>query len=109
MNRDRLATGLLLLPALIVAAVESCILRPAGALLDWLHRVPVMQRMHRRLAALPPGVALPLFLVPEAASRAATLAASSNGQDFGTLFRSVSDIRRKLWTGRCLVNRHVHI
>jgi hypothetical protein len=76
MNRDRIATGLLLLPALIVAAVESCILRPAGALLDWLHRVPVMRRMHQRLAALPPGVALPLFLVPEAASRAGWLASA---------------------------------
>jgi hypothetical protein len=35
-----------------------------------------MQRLHQRLARLPPGVALPLFLVPEAASRAGWVASA---------------------------------
>jgi hypothetical protein len=70
MTRDHVVNSLLLIPALLVVAVEACVLRPASALLDGLHRVPLIQRLHHRLARLPPGVALPLFLVPEAASRA---------------------------------------
>jgi hypothetical protein len=76
MSRDRLVNSLLLVPALVVVAVEACVLRPATVLLDWLHRVPLMHRLHNRLAQLPPGVALPLFLVPEALSRAGWLASA---------------------------------
>jgi hypothetical protein len=76
MSRDRIVNSLLLIPALVVVAVEACFLRPAGAFLDWLHRLPKVKRLHERLAQLPPGVALPLFLVPEAASRAGWLASA---------------------------------
>jgi hypothetical protein len=76
MIRNRLANGLLLAPAFIVVVVEVFVVRPAVAALNRIHRVAVLQRLHRRLARLPPGVALPLFLVPEAASRAGWLASA---------------------------------
>jgi hypothetical protein len=76
MSRERLINSLLVVPAVLVVAVEACIVRPAGAVLDALHRVPVMQRLHQRLTRLPPGAALPLFLVPEAASRAGWVASA---------------------------------
>lgn len=41
----------------------------AGAVLRRAERVAALQRLQRRLAGLPPALALPLFLVPEAASR----------------------------------------
>ena len=70
MRRNRLADGLLFLPAMAAVLVEALVLRPLGALLDRLQCVPALRRLQQRLAGLPPGVALPLFLVPEAASRA---------------------------------------
>ena len=76
MTRDRVVNSLLLILALLVVAVEFCVLHPAGALLDRLHRLPLIQFLHQRLGRLPPGVALPLFLVPEAASRAGWLASA---------------------------------
>jgi hypothetical protein len=76
MSRNRLINSLLIVPAFLVVIVETCVLRPAGVLLDGLHRVPVMQRLHLRLTRLPPGAALPLFLVPEIASRAGWVASA---------------------------------
>ena len=73
MRRDRVLDGLLVIPAILVVLGEDYVVRPAAALLDRVHRVPVLQRLHRRLARLPPGAALPLFLIPEAASRAGWL------------------------------------
>ena len=76
MRRDRVLDGLLIGPAILVVAIENTLVRPAAALLERVHRIPVLQRLHRRLARLPPGVAVPLFLIPEAASRAGWFASA---------------------------------
>ncbi len=76
MCRDRLVNALLLVPAFTVVMAEDLVVRPIGNALNRIHRVGVLQRLHQRLGRLPPGVALPLFLVPEVASRAGWLASA---------------------------------
>jgi hypothetical protein len=76
MSRDRLVNALLLVPALVVVLAEDFVLRPIRRGLSRVYRVGVLQRLHQRLARLPPGVALPLFLIPEAASRAGWVASA---------------------------------
>ena len=76
MRRDRLLDALLLPPAILVVLAEEGIVRPFAAVLDRVHQVGPLQRLHHRLSRLPPGVALPLFLIPEAASRAGWLASA---------------------------------
>jgi hypothetical protein len=70
MRHDRVLDGLLVIPAILAVAIEDYAIRPAVALLTRIHRIPILQRLHHRLARLPPGVALPLFLIPEITSRA---------------------------------------
>ena len=76
MCRARVVDALLWLPAILVVAVEHGVWRPVRGVLSRLHRIEALRRLHDRLAALPPGAALPLFLVPEGASRAGWLASA---------------------------------
>ncbi len=69
MRRNRLADALLLIPVLLAVLAQDVLWRAASALLNGVRRLGPLQRLHVRIARLPPGVALPLFLVPEAASR----------------------------------------
>jgi hypothetical protein len=76
MSRKRVVDGLLTPIALVAALIVEFVWRPLRVLLDRVHRVERLQRLQRRLARLPPGTALPLFLVPEAASRAGWVASA---------------------------------
>jgi hypothetical protein len=76
MGHNRLVDTLLWVPAIIVVAADMLVCRPIHALFDRVWRINRLQRLNRRLATLPPGVALPLFLIPEAASRAGWLASA---------------------------------
>ena len=76
MRRDRVLNGLLMVPAILVVVIEDYAIRPAAALVERAHRVAILQRLHHRLARLPPGVALPLFLIPEITSRAGWFASA---------------------------------
>jgi hypothetical protein len=69
MRRNRLADALLLIPVLLAVLVEDVLWRAASTVLGGVRRLGPLQRLHVRVARLPPGVALPLFLVPEVASR----------------------------------------
>lgn len=76
MSRDRLVDAILIVPAFVVVVIEDYGLRPTIRAAHWFHRVSRLERLHRRLAKLPPGAALPLFLIPEAASRAGWFASA---------------------------------
>lgn len=76
MCRARVVDAVLWLPAILAVAVEHAVLRPMHGMLSRLQRIGLLRRLHARLAALPPGTALPLFLVPEGASRAGWLASA---------------------------------
>lgn len=76
MRRNRLADAFLLIPALLAVLAEDVLWRAVSALLRWVRRLGPLQRLHARISRLPPGVALPLFLVPEAASRGGWLASA---------------------------------
>ena len=75
MQRLRFTDRLLLPPALLAVLVAD---RLWPAIRTWGMRVArwgPLARLHRRVSRLPPGVALPLFLVPEACSRLGWVAA----------------------------------
>lgn len=76
MSRDRFVDAILIVPAFVAVVVEDYGLRPAIRAAHWFHRASRLERLHRRLAKLPPGAALPLFLIPEAASRAGWFASA---------------------------------
>ena len=76
MCRDRVANALLLGPAVLVVLLDGFVIRPAVRIVARVQRVSLLQRWQRRLSKLPPGVALPLFLIPEAASRAGWVASA---------------------------------
>ena len=65
MRPHRILRTLLLPLAWVAGATEHAV----GAVLRRAERIAPLQRLHRRMAGLPPTLALPLFLVPEAASR----------------------------------------
>lgn len=65
----RPADTILLALAFVTVHAQDTLWRPARELARRAWRLGPLQRLHQRLARLPPGVALPLFLVPEAASR----------------------------------------
>ncbi|MEJ1977590.1 MAG: hypothetical protein WDN49_17260 [Acetobacteraceae bacterium] len=70
MRRNRLVDALLML-----AMQPACQMWRGGrAALRALQRWGPLQRLHARVGLLPPALALPLFLVPEAASRAGWVA-----------------------------------
>ena len=69
MRGTRFADALLLVPVLLAVLVQDVLWRPARAILTGVGRLGPMRRLHSRIARLPPWLALPLFLVPEAASR----------------------------------------
>ena len=68
MRRHRIHTGVLLISAHVYVFIERALARTRTGIAR-ISRSGPLNRWHQRLAALPPGVALPLFLVPEAASR----------------------------------------
>ncbi len=76
MRRNRLADALLLIPVLLAVLAEDVVWRAASTVLGGVRRLGPLQRLHVRIARLPPGVALPLFLVPEAASRGGWVASA---------------------------------
>lgn len=76
MSRDRFVDILLIVPAWIAVFGEHYIVGPVSRIASRFHRASGLERLHRRLAKLPPGAALPLFLIPEAASRAGWFASA---------------------------------
>lgn len=66
----------LLLAALLVVLLEDVLWAGAKALLHATVRLCGLHRLHAWLGRLPPGVAVTLFLIPEAASHLGSLAAA---------------------------------
>ncbi|MBV9735238.1 MAG: hypothetical protein JO209_04965 [Acidisphaera sp.] len=74
-GRPRLADALLLAPACLALAAE-CLFGGLRDGLSALHATPPVLAMRAGLARVSPLVALPLFVVPEAASHAGTVLAA---------------------------------
>lgn len=72
-----LLDGLLLVPALVLVLGENVLWQGSRAVLRAVAGLPLIKTLHLWLGLLPPGLALPLFLVPEVFSHVS---------EFGTAF-----------------------